>query len=88
MIGQSLTGSTSECGETNRIDVSTALVIRFAEEIGADVHELPPLYGTIDPEALNHLVDSGSDDLEVSFTYCDHRIRLTGSGTVSIDPLE
>jgi len=48
---------------------------RIAAREGCDVLELPPLYDTIDPEALTSLLESDTDVM-VCFEYCDYRVLI------------
>ena len=61
---------------------------RVVEAVAAasecDVVELPPLYESIDPDALDALVDSMANGY-ISFTYADHRVTVDSDETVSVD---
>ncbi|ADB59977.1 hypothetical protein Htur_1085 [Haloterrigena turkmenica DSM 5511] len=46
----------------------------------------PTLYETIDPEALDSLVRSGSETLRVRFRYGECTVVVTGSGRVDVSP--
>lgn len=50
------------------------IVTRVAEQEGIQRTELPPLAESIDPDALETLVDSGVDYIE--FEYCKHRVVI------------
>lgn len=68
--------------------VSTKLVQRVAAVTDQTVTELPPLYETIDPEALDAVIDSAATDessLEVQFTYSGCQISVSGAGAVRIE---
>ncbi|SDR36074.1 HalOD1 output domain-containing protein [Natronobacterium texcoconense] len=43
-----------------------------------------PLYETIDPDALDNLLESATRGTAVTFTYCGYAIRIDESGTVSL----
>ncbi|WP_394353989.1 HalOD1 output domain-containing protein [Haloarcula sp. JP-L23] len=50
--------------------------------------ELPPLYETIDPDALDTLLDSLDEDntaFSLEFTYAGQHISINTGGTVSCD---
>ena len=67
---------------------SHAVVERVAALEGVEQTELTPLYGAIDPEALNTLVETGSNSdsaLQIGFTYHGYDVTVTGNGTVYID---
>lgn len=62
---------------------STAVVEVTAQARGLSPESLPPLYDTVDPDALNMLVDGGGD-LRLTFTYDGHDVTLDGDGTVTV----
>ena len=48
---------------------------------------LPPLYGAIDPDALDDLFESdGQFEGSLTFTYCDRTITVEHDGTVTVAP--
>lgn len=52
-----------------------------ARESNTDVLDLPPLYDSLDPDALNTLIRSMSDG-QVLFTYAGQRITVNSRGEV------
>lgn len=48
-----------------------------------DVMDLPPLFYSIDPDALDALIRSMSDG-SVSFTYAGQRITVTSRGAIRV----
>lgn len=49
--------------------------------------ELPPLAHTIDPDALNALLDSTDDgDVRATFTYAGVEVRVDSDGTAQVSP--
>lgn len=52
---------------------------------------LAPLYRTVDPDALDALVDSTSSDghpaIRIEFTYCGYRVTADDSGLVTVREL-
>jgi len=66
--------------------VSEAVVNAVAAAAGTSVLELPPLARTVDPDALEVLVESMSADPEnsVSFAYAGYDVTVTSSGTVDV----
>ena len=63
------------------------LITAVADEEGVDPVELsPPLAETIDPDALDALLDRAdpSSQLEVRFTYWEHEIVARANGDVDI----
>ena len=68
--------------------VSTKVIQRVAAVMDRTATELPPLYETIDPEALDAVIDSARTDessLEFQFTYSGCQVRITGSGAVHVE---
>ncbi|WP_418282685.1 HalOD1 output domain-containing protein [Halorubrum sp. DTA98] len=63
--------------------VSERVVRKVATATDSDSLELPPLYGSIDPDALDRLVAQLSDG-EITFTYADHEVVVSGDGTVDL----
>lgn len=65
--------------QTARTPVSRRIVEAVARSNGVNPTELPSLYETIDPDALDALVTSHSDgkgknDFSVQFTYADREV--------------
>lgn len=61
-----------------------SVVEEVAKEKGVDAVEIPPLYDTIDPEALDSLfqnTDSGS----IHFIYCEYDVSVFSDGRVIVD---
>lgn len=69
---------------------ASVIIDRILEEVateaGVEVLALPSLYDSIDPDALDKLLDSpGSEDVTIRFSYYGYAVHATSSGTVSID---
>lgn len=64
--------------------ISVQVIQTVADATDRDASELPPLYGDIDPDALDALVE-GMTEGEVSFTYAGHDVTVTSSGFVSCE---
>ena len=80
--------STTQAAPAHRVpedDVSTTVLIELADRTNSDVTALPPLYETIDPDALDRLVADGHDDLEIAFDYVGHRITVHGDGSFEFE---
>lgn len=63
---------------------SGSVIEEVAKEKGVDAVEIPPLYDTIDPNALDSLfqnTDSGS----VHFIYCGYDVSVFSDGRVIAD---
>ncbi|MBZ6496775.1 HalOD1 output domain-containing protein [Natrinema longum] len=65
-----------------------AVVSAVATATGIDSLELPPLYETIDPDALNALFLSGPGDpgTRTRFRYAGYGVTVQGDGTVRVQP--
>lgn len=56
---------------------------------GASHLDFSPLYETLDPQALEELIESGEDDtLTVEFVYEGYTVRVYGDGTVEIRSID
>ncbi|MCU4743937.1 HalOD1 output domain-containing protein [Natronoglomus mannanivorans] len=68
--------------------ISTRVVLVIADETGTEIDALPTLYETINPEALDQLVESATDRaVSVTFEYYNHRITVTGDGEIDVRPV-
>jgi CheY-like chemotaxis protein len=67
-----------------------ALALALADHLDREPTDLPPLYDTVDPDALAAVVSprdrDGSPDaaVRVEFDYLDRRVRVTRSGHVAV----
>lgn len=62
-------------------DVIVDVVTKIANREDVSPTDLPPLSRSIDPDALDSLVDSpGSDTVSISFTYCGYDVTIDSSG--------
>lgn len=66
---------------------SLRIVAAVSDAIDADPTSIPPLYDTVDPEALDRLLDAETA-IEVVFEYEGHAVEITGDGTVTVDGVE
>lgn len=71
--------------------LSDELVMTIIEGVaassGTEPMELPPLGHTIDPEAIEALVD-GDGFCDLAFTYYDHVVTVEGDGHVRVSSLD
>lgn len=67
---------------------SIAVVETVAQARDIDVTDIAPLYESIDPEALNHLIKSGGADVSISFPFADRNITVHGQGDVVVRPAD
>jgi hypothetical protein len=57
---------------------------KVAENENVDVTELPPLYHTIDPEALQRFFELvGNQSVTVEFVYAGYKITVSENGIVT-----
>ena len=72
-----------------------ALILHFVDAV-ADAKDtspldLPLLYDTMDPDALERLVASGDEDLRVAFGVAGVRVTISGTGDITsvmqMDPM-
>lgn len=72
--------------------LSDKVVQTLADAEGVDPLELDPLYEVVDPDALDRLFDSTSDDDRregrVQFRASGYRVEVTSSGRVHLTSLE
>lgn len=62
---------------------SHAIIDAVTEETETDPEELPPLYGTIDPEALDRLFANRPKGT-VTFSYCGFEVTVERNGEITI----
>lgn len=62
---------------------SEALVIEIAEQTDEEPTALPPLYETIDPDALDALVQR-TESANVTFEYAGHEVTVAGTQRISV----
>ncbi|OVE83836.1 HalOD1 output domain-containing protein [Natronolimnobius baerhuensis] len=90
------TGSTGTAGTLVRYDiadeqsVTEAVIDAVATATGTDPIELPPLYDSIDPDALNTLFDRQREGagLEMAFFYADYHIAIEGGDRIIVSATE
>ena len=80
--------NTAEWGRDDENTPVYTVVSAVAEVEDSDPVDLPPLYNTINPEALNDLFTSGSETSvdQVTFQYAGYAILVRGSGEVQVRP--
>ncbi|MFC6764323.1 HalOD1 output domain-containing protein [Natrinema soli] len=71
--------------DTNKTPVN-AVIEAVAEETDSDPLDLPPLYETIEPDALNTLFNSSETSSQVLFQYAGFEVVVQGS-EVEVEPL-
>ena len=64
--------------------VTIRIITEIADEKGIDQAEMPPLYDTVDPNALENLFRDGSG--KVTFEYADHIVEVDHRLAVEVTP--
>lgn len=77
-------GAVRRTFEWSTVFPSTAVIDTVAHAADSEPTDLPPLYGAIDPDALNDIVESGGPNITVSFVYDDRNITVHGQGDVVV----
>lgn len=67
--------------------VSSGIVDAIAAHADTDPLDMEPLYNVIDLEALDSLIECGTD-VRVSFEYANHTVVVDGDATVIVDGQE
>lgn len=82
-------GTSSESTARGEFSISEKVLEEVAEAEGVEVLELPPLYDSIDADALDSLLSGTATDdrpeaIEITFRYCDYAVSIDGDGTVEV----
>lgn len=75
--------------DQTKTPVSLAIVATLSEVMDTDPRELSPLHSSIDPAALDALLErrTGSDgDVFVEFSHEDHAIEVNSYGVITVSP--
>ena len=70
------------------VSPSEAVVARIANCEGVDPLELPPLYESIDADAIDALVrtaEANDSALQIEFTYHGYQVTISDGGVVHVD---
>lgn len=73
--------------DQEKTPASMAVIATLAEVMDTDPMEMRPLYSTVDPDALDALVQvrhTTTEDIHISFTHEGHKIRVHNYGVISI----
>lgn len=72
--------------------ISQRVIDRVSSERGVDPLDLPPIYDTIDPDALDKLFQNGTDGTgttgRVVFSLAGCEVVVHGTGEVVVTPLD
>lgn len=79
-------GSTSAT-QTDTEAVPHVIVDRVAEAVDCAPTELPPLYETVDPDALERVIESNSNvSALLTFSYYGFTVTVSADRTVTLVP--
>lgn len=72
-------------------NVAESIVVAVADVLDADPLELDPLYESVDPDALNDLLDHAADrssaaDVEVTFTMERCNVAVDADRRITVTP--
>lgn len=72
-------------GDAN--SATRAVIEAVAHERERDPTELPPLYHTIEPDALDGIISPAGDpqDIQLTFNYAGCEVTVTGEDAVTVD---
>lgn len=62
---------------------SEAIGLEIAERTNVDLIDLPPLYESFDPEALDRLIQ-GQGACHVAFVYAGYEVIVSETGSITI----
>lgn len=65
--------------------VSERIISETASIEGVDPTDLPPLYNSVDPDALEQMVESLDETCTIKFDYSGYSVTVTGDGSVSVE---
>lgn len=82
---QLLVNAVDDRTETNDVPVDARVAEAVADAKGVDTLELDPMYGVIDPDALDAAVRSMSAEGSVAFEYEGFVVTVTGDGRIDVD---
>lgn len=66
------------------MNITTCIVERVAEKEGCEPKALPPLWDSIDAEAVEQCIDSTEAPIEVRFRYCWYSITVRADDGITI----
>ncbi|QLG62453.1 HalOD1 output domain-containing protein [Halorarum salinum] len=64
--------------------VTVTVVSAVATALDESPLSLPPLYGSVDVDALEEIVAGQRESGRVRFTYCEHLVSVGGDGVVRV----
>ncbi|NHN40531.1 hypothetical protein G9C85_02615 [Halorubellus sp. JP-L1] len=71
---------------TDSLSVTMRVLQSVSAQTGVETLELPPLYDSVDPEALDAIVDD-LDEGVIQFQYAGQKVIVQNDGTVSISEI-
>jgi len=86
-------GTVQQHHDWSTTDPSTAVVETLAAATGVDEIAIAPLYGAVDPDALDALVaghQTGTPDdrVEVTFVHDGYHVVVASDGRVNVRPVD
>ncbi|WP_226005977.1 HalOD1 output domain-containing protein [Natrinema salinisoli] len=60
------------------------IVQKVSRAKGVDIVDLEPLYDTVDGDALDSLLRTADQDVEVTFQYAGYTVTVRGDGQISL----
>jgi len=82
---QLLVNAADDRAETNGdVPIDARVAEAVAEAKGVDALDLDPIYGVIDPDALDAVVQSMGSEGSVAFEYEGFSVTVTGDGRIDV----
>lgn len=70
------------------MDIVNRIVDEVAARKDTSPLALPPLYASVDPEALEEIVSSSNDAVTIEFEYCDCTVRVGTDTGIQVREVE
>ncbi|QLG48766.1 HalOD1 output domain-containing protein [Natrinema halophilum] len=85
-MSEKVTSPPSTSGYTQ---IGERTVRKVAASVGTSATALPPLYGEIDPDALERLFGGREDNPgRLEFRYVNHHVVVRSNGTITVSPID
>ncbi|WP_266078092.1 HalOD1 output domain-containing protein [Haladaptatus caseinilyticus] len=75
---------TTMTGTQQHEPISHRIVVAVADRAEVKTNDLPRLYDSIDPDALNAMVEHGGQDLRISFSFAGYEV-VVDDDTVHVE---
>lgn len=89
-LGASVDGTVREDFDWSSTEPSTAVVQLVATASNAEPTAIEPIYGAVDPDALDALVgaaDTRPTDVTVEFVFAGHDVTVSSDGSAAVRPV-